>query len=573
MPMLRRLSVALLVMWMVWPVSSHAQAVKAGVISTVSGKVTAIRAGLAQPLPLKFKDDVFLQDRIATGEQSLARVLLGGKALVTIRELSVLTITEVPGQATINLESGKIGLAVARDRMRPGESIEVRTPNAVAAVRGTVLITETDRAAGQIPRTAMYLTSDPSGRGVGVTHLNPATGLPIGLPATLAGNLGFFATGADPLSVRQMTEEDHRRARAGLEDYVPPHLQAANQQQLTQAQLREATQLVNTLNEQPPPTTTVAGALSSQNAVEQAQEEQNSTSAIGVFVAAATIAATATGGSSTSSDTFTSTGCSSPPCAGLSGNPSLFFSTNLPSVTLSPSVLSPSSFPASSSTTPGAPATPFGAGALTNGSFESGLTGWTSTGAASTLAAFGPFTPSDSLMALIHTQPPATGLGVSTLSQAFTLGSTTLTKLKFSYNFFTNEFPTQTVNDFFRAKLISPTAAETILAFESRLGSAFTGTTSAISVGGITISSGSGYTGFINLSIPLLLTPGTWTLFFEVRNVSDSAFDSAALIDVVQVVPDPPLYFLFDGRTMTRTDPAPLLRLVSSPQTFDALLV
>ena len=181
MPMLRRLSVALLVMWMVWPVSSHAQAVKAGVISTVSGKVTAIRAGLAQPLPLKFKDDVFLQDRIATGEQSLARVLLGGKALVTIRELSVLTITEVPGQATINLESGKIGLAVARDRMRPGESIEVRTPNAVAAVRGTVLITETDRAAGQIPRTAMYLTSDPTGRGVGITHLDPATGRAIAL--------------------------------------------------------------------------------------------------------------------------------------------------------------------------------------------------------------------------------------------------------------------------------------------------------------------------------------------------------------------------------------------------------
>ncbi|MDP2625796.1 MAG: hypothetical protein Q8Q58_02670 [Candidatus Rokubacteria bacterium] len=176
-------------------------------------------------------------------------------------------------------------------------------------------------------------------------------------------------------------------------------------------------------------------------------------------------------------------------------------------------------------------------------------------------------------MAIIHTEPPALGLGVSTLSQSFTLASTTLTKLKLSYNFLTNEFPTQSVNDFFKAKLISPTAVETTLAFESRLGSAFTSTTPSITAGGFTLSSGNGYTGFISLSIPLTLTPGTWTLFFEVRNVSDSAFDSAALIDVVQAVPDPPLYFLWDGGTMTRTDTAPLLHLVSSPQTFDALLV
>ncbi|MDP2628015.1 MAG: FecR family protein, partial [Candidatus Rokubacteria bacterium] len=280
MPMLRRLSVALLVMWMLWPVSSHAQAVKAGVISTVSGTVTAIRAGLAQPLPLKFKDDVFLQDRIATGEQSLARVLLGGKALVTIRELSVLTITEVPGQATINLESGKIGLAVARDRMRPGESIEVRTPNAVAAVRGTVLITETDRVAGQLPRTAMYLTSDPSGRGVGVTPLDPATGQPIGPPRRLAANERFLGIANQVPSLAQMTPADHIQARRGLADYVPPHLQAANEQQLKRAQLAQANELLKNINDGVSPIPSSPSGSSHKGAL--ASQEDPSTSTLGV---------------------------------------------------------------------------------------------------------------------------------------------------------------------------------------------------------------------------------------------------------------------------------------------------
>ena len=40
-------------------------------------------------------------------------MLLGGKAVVTVRERSSLTITETLGKATIDLESGKIALAVA----------------------------------------------------------------------------------------------------------------------------------------------------------------------------------------------------------------------------------------------------------------------------------------------------------------------------------------------------------------------------------------------------------------------------------------------------------------------------
>ena len=125
-----------------------AQSTKAGVVTTLEGNVTVTRIALP-PQPLKFRDDVFVNDRVTTGEQSLARMLLGGKAVVTVRERSALTITEVPGKATIDLAAGKIAVAVAKDKMRPGESIEIRAANAIAGIRGTVVVAEVASASAQ----------------------------------------------------------------------------------------------------------------------------------------------------------------------------------------------------------------------------------------------------------------------------------------------------------------------------------------------------------------------------------------------------------------------------------------
>ena len=141
-----RIVVALSLIAGMWPGSVAAQSAKAGVITTLEGNVTAARSTAAQPVALKFKDDVFVNDRVVTGDRSLARLLLGGKAVVTVRERSALTITEVPGRSTIDLDSGKVAVAVAKDKMRPGEQIEVKSPNAVAAVRGTVFVVEVIRA-------------------------------------------------------------------------------------------------------------------------------------------------------------------------------------------------------------------------------------------------------------------------------------------------------------------------------------------------------------------------------------------------------------------------------------------
>ena len=115
---------------------------RAGVVTTLEGKVTVARASASEPSLLKFRDAIFVRDRIATDKDSFARVLLGGRAVVTIREYSTVTITEVPGVATVDVASGRVAVAVARERMRPGDLVEVRTPNAVAGIRGTVIVAE-----------------------------------------------------------------------------------------------------------------------------------------------------------------------------------------------------------------------------------------------------------------------------------------------------------------------------------------------------------------------------------------------------------------------------------------------
>jgi hypothetical protein len=113
-----------------------------GVVTTLVGEASVARSASAQPQDLRMRDDVFALDRIITKERSMVHVLMGGKALLTVRELSVVTVTEEGGRATVELQSGKVGLAVVRERMKPGDVIEVQTPHAVAAVRGTVLVVE-----------------------------------------------------------------------------------------------------------------------------------------------------------------------------------------------------------------------------------------------------------------------------------------------------------------------------------------------------------------------------------------------------------------------------------------------
>jgi hypothetical protein len=238
----RRAANGLIAFLTLWPAAGLAQAPRAGIVTTLKGSATATRVALPEPVVLKFKDDVFLQDRIATGEQSVARLLLGGKAVVTIRERSSLTITEVPDHATLSLQSGKMALAVAREKMRAGEVIDIRTPNAIAAVRGTVLVVDTETPAAEpgAPAPAsvsnIYVLSDPTGHGVLLRLLDPLTGAPIGAPITL-GALQSYSTATGRIA--SIPPDQVRSIISGLQA-DPPHVAPVNTGAIVGVQVGEA---------------------------------------------------------------------------------------------------------------------------------------------------------------------------------------------------------------------------------------------------------------------------------------------------------------------------------------------
>jgi len=149
---LRDVAVVALMIGLSARIAAAASDTAAGVVTAVSGTVTVTRAS-ASSQALKFRDALFWQDIVEARKDGIARVLLGGKTTVTVRELSRLELREeqlVEGvRYTVELVRGKVRASVARMLMRPGEQVEVRTRNAVASVRGTDFIVETVERPGQ----------------------------------------------------------------------------------------------------------------------------------------------------------------------------------------------------------------------------------------------------------------------------------------------------------------------------------------------------------------------------------------------------------------------------------------
>jgi hypothetical protein len=118
----------------------------AGQVMAVAGPVTVARADMT-PHQLKFRDNLYWRDVVEARREGIARVLLGGRATVTVRELTRLELREeqrVEGVRYVaDLVSGRVRASVARMLMRPGEQMEVWTFNTVASVRGTDFIVET----------------------------------------------------------------------------------------------------------------------------------------------------------------------------------------------------------------------------------------------------------------------------------------------------------------------------------------------------------------------------------------------------------------------------------------------
>jgi len=217
------------------PATAFAQLTKAGVVTAMLGTVTVSRASLSEPMPLKFKDDVFAQDRVVTGDDSAARILLGGRAVVTVRERSSLTITEVPKVSTIDVGEGRAAIAVAKERMKPGETVEIRTPNAVAGIRGTIVVVEVDRTTPAAQGPAAFTTRFTVITGeVLVRKLQG--GQPFGFGVALGTNQQARFAGSAPVEVRSLPVPEARQLSNSFKIKKSDPPAAASALLVTQAQ-------------------------------------------------------------------------------------------------------------------------------------------------------------------------------------------------------------------------------------------------------------------------------------------------------------------------------------------------
>jgi FecR protein len=212
-----------------------------GVVTAIQGQARVARQALPQPASLRFRDDVFFRDLITTRERSTVRLLLGGKGTLTIREQSQVTLDESVApdgtrQSVLVLLAGKIGAAIARALMRPGESVEIHTPNAVAAVRGTVLIAEYLPPQGRVaaPQPVLLASAAPQG------FLAQAPGAPGGTSnfLVLSGQAIITPQGQSPLALGSLQAVSVTTGPAGV--------QAGAIQTLTTAQAVQAAQGLQT---------------------------------------------------------------------------------------------------------------------------------------------------------------------------------------------------------------------------------------------------------------------------------------------------------------------------------------
>jgi hypothetical protein len=504
------------------PLPVLAQTQPVGVVTTLTGQATLARTALPEPLLLKFKDDVFERDRISTAEKSIVRVLLGGKAIVTVRELSVVTIIEEPGRATVDLVSGKIGLSVAKQRMRPGESLEIRTPNAVAAVRGTVItvetamvagtqVTEYDVQSGSLDLLAPRPEVLAPGRGITVS------GLTAGVPrAARPDAFTGFERGQG---------EGAASAIAAIEGSIASGMDQAGALALAIS---------------PAPPTQLAGLFPT-DTIQQPP-------------------IIATTGKTAEEIKGTGNGNGTPPPT--SAGP--FTNGGFETGALGPWTLTGTGQGTGIVATPGSGGVISALGPTTAPAGSS--MGLLSTG--------GVFQINNSTVANIS----------SKLTQSFNVTGGKLYTILASISFYSNEHPSESTgfNDFWQIGVRNPAQTEgTVLKQENRndvfvAGNTTTNTSTApASAGGFTTNGPAAYgvTGFRDFS--LQWTPGTsgvGDLFLLVSDVGDSAVDSAILLDKIAVLEDPPLFFLRAGQSLTPTTNAPLLQLTGTPTTFDSLL-
>ena len=486
-----------------------------GVVTTLQGQATVARTSTTSPLPLKFRDSIFEKDRINTGEKSIVKVLMGGRAIVTVRELSVLTITEEVGRTVVNLESGKIAVGVAKQRMKPGETLEVHTPNAVAAVRGTVFVVEVTRQGAQ----------------VGGGNLPASTQV-----TTVQGTVQVGAVGGNPANTALVN---------AFQSVGVNGINLTNVQNLSQQQMN---QLVGTFvaNKQ------FGGHQAAWSAMSEQQKRQS------VALAAALLPDDVKSGTENNTDLNKSSYVIQLPEPPRKKVTQLIINSSFETA-----IFPPGWNLAGTGLVVGS----FGQFTAPDGQFM----GFISSGPGSLPDPNGRFTQSTTL-----SQPfQVVGGSLYTVKATYNFVSN---EYPYWVNLYNGQSPFNDAAEIRIKGPGGQTTQVTQLqangAFSPNQVSTQVVNLAGFSAGGDCQTCGWGYTGFKTVSFSWLAPDsGEASLIFEVGDVGDTVFPSGLLIDDVTVMGDPPLFLLQGGKNLVRTSTDPLVEFTSGSATFDSVMV
>ena len=128
--------------------------------------------------PRPFTNQIALTERVEARDRVFAGLLFGGRVMILARERSLLTIREVSGAITIEIESGRVAVTVDRQKLHPDDLVEVRTPHAVVTVPSSTLVVE-------VADTSMFTAI---GRPVDVFRIDPVTGVALEPPTVVAAD-------------------------------------------------------------------------------------------------------------------------------------------------------------------------------------------------------------------------------------------------------------------------------------------------------------------------------------------------------------------------------------------------
>lgn len=126
-----------------------AQAQVVGTVEKTGGAPEVLRSGTAEWTPIQAADSVSIGDQLRTREGASMSIRLNDDSVLTLSEKTVMAIddrTLKPSGQNVSLFSlllGKVRAVVSDRYKEPGSRFEVRTPTAVAGVRGTEFVAET----------------------------------------------------------------------------------------------------------------------------------------------------------------------------------------------------------------------------------------------------------------------------------------------------------------------------------------------------------------------------------------------------------------------------------------------